>query len=85
MAKAPRCIQEAEDCVQTARRNNVIHDNGLAAYGLSSAEKTDCPHPIQGAGAAGYFVKGTDMNLLIESLLSITRYRADVFSNTDFA
>jgi len=72
------------DGVEATRR---IHKEFpfIQIYGLSSAEKTDSPHPIQGAGAAGYFVKGTDMNLLIESLLSITRYRADVFSNTDFA
>ena len=45
-------------------------------FGLSSAELTGSPHPIEEAGAAGYFVKGADMQRLIAALLSVSTGRA---------
>ena len=51
----------------------------IQIFGLSSAELTGSPHPIEEAGAAGYFVKGTDMQRLIAGLLSVSTGRA-IFS-----
>ena len=51
----------------------------IRIFGLSSAELTGSPHPIEEAGAAGYFVKGTDMQRLIAGLLSVSTSRA-IFS-----
>jgi PAS domain S-box-containing protein len=48
----------------------------IQIFGLSSAEMSGSPHPIEKAGASGYFVKGTDMQRLIASLLAVSTSRA---------
>jgi CheY-like chemotaxis protein len=58
------------DGVEATRR---IHAEfpSIQIFGLSSTELTGTRHPIEDAGGAGYFVKGTDMPQLIGRLLSI--------------
>ena len=43
----------------------------IQILGLSTYEKTEDPHPIELAGAVGYFQKGVDMRRLIEHLRAI--------------
>src|SRR5262249_18363571 len=63
------------DGVEATRR---IHAEfpSIQIVGLSSAERTGSIHPIEEAGARGYFVKGPDLHRLIERLLSISMVRS---------
>jgi DNA-binding NarL/FixJ family response regulator len=44
---------------------------GIQILGLSVQPRGETPHAIEHAGAAGFFVKGTDIRRLIEHLLLI--------------
>ena len=50
-----------------------IHDElpSIKVIGLSAAEKTPDPHPIELAGAVAYFQKNADMRRLIEHVLGL--------------
>ena len=43
----------------------------IQIFGLSTFEKTTDPHPIELAGAVGYFQKGVDMRRLIDRFLAM--------------
>ena len=43
----------------------------IQIFGLSGSEKTPGPHPIELAGAVGYFQKDADMRRLIEHCLAM--------------
>ena len=42
-------------------------------YGISVDARTQGPHAIEEAGAAGFFVKGADMNRLVDELTAVHR------------
>jgi DNA-binding NarL/FixJ family response regulator len=46
---------------------------GVAILGLSMQPRTDEVHPIEEAGASGFFMKGVETPALIERLLAIHR------------
>jgi CheY-like chemotaxis protein len=48
----------------------------IQIFGLSTFEKSTDPHPIELAGATGYFQKGTDMRRLINHILAMQAGKA---------
>ena len=53
----------------------------IRVLGLSMQPRNEHPHPIEQAGAAGFFTKGADMDRLIEHLLRVHAARARAMPN----
>lgn len=58
------------DGIEATRR---IHREfpSIQIFGLSTQDATTHPHPIEEAGAVGYFTKGADTQRLIDRLLAV--------------